>query len=452
MGIEQTLQNILGYRFSFQFLSADSSVNSVNYQFLNIYSKRTNCVKTLSFTERQALFSLRPPLSFVGQGKFNLALTLVRDEIRFNNEKDLTSVITDYSLDYNNVNLRASFNGNRKLIYFDFGYGFAASDGIVKIRSYPYSNDELMNRFFLDWLEPTFGKRLFTRVKVSNMRLTTSFLKRGKILSPGFLVSKRISNNDIEIEYSNSSNKEELTGSRKLTVPFDINSSIVGFFLEDNAKRMVLSLLLFEDKIFLDTDNNPPAFTDFESLGYFKLYRKGVSISSLFKFKKAVFEAGASGYTFTSKLDMRTPVLGYFSKILPISHGVEGNIDNGKAHFWHLSLQNEHNFLFFKDVANISYSYGCLTSTVNGEAKLEFGLVSTPIHGELKYLIRLFDIAYRISLPLESLGIHFMINQFIPFVKRLDKSKIKFRKEYPDRKISYKGGFKFSISIDFPLD
>ncbi|MBO8130401.1 MAG: hypothetical protein H0Z29_02660 [Candidatus Marinimicrobia bacterium] len=448
-GLTKLLKNITGYKTPLSHLPAANPYNEFRLTFFDIYRKRTNGIKSLSIYENQSFFSLNLPLFKNNKTRFKL--DFVHEELKFNNGKDHVSVVTNYPISFNGTKFKMLLPFKRNIFQAEISYGISSSKGTFHINNYPRSNDVPVNKFFYDWLEPAFGRELITSIDFFNFNITTILANKTRHLKPGVLISKTIVNSSTNINYTNTSNRPELAGKRKLTVPININSSMLTLYIKPSLRLDMLSLSIFEDKILLNTDNNPPSSTDFKSLGYFKFYRIGMFFSSAYKILKTTIEPGFSGYIFNANLDMHTPVMGYFSKIFPISHGITGNIKNGNTYFFHLIIKNKHKIILFNNTFKISYSYGYLLTPIEGDAKLLFGLISTPIDTHLKYRIQLLELNYNISISIRKTNINFTCNQFIPIIHRLDKSKISLRKKYPDRKISHRGGSLFSVFIFFPI-
>ena len=119
------------------------------------------------------------------------------------------------------------------------------------------------------------------------------------------------------------------------------------------------------------------------------------------------------------------------------------------------------------DSLHCMYTHGYYDLLIDGDAQLEFDLISVPVYSTLNYHVHLFDFRGNVKQQIGKTNIIFSFGQIIPIIKRADSSPIKFKQEIKPQpkpqeindileeddyiyvETRHRGGISYSISIEY---
>jgi len=323
----------------------------------------------------------------------------------------------------------------------------------VLIKYYPTSENRFMQLYFLDWLEPTFGREL----SITGSRET---LKPSIYIAlpvwPGELLSLSLSHSVTTmtpvIGYNNSSNKPELTGNRAIDIGLRAREDVLLLKLEDESAGTTISAALFNSRFAFNLDNNPPQTEpiqlDHDSLGQGEGGRSGFGLCYSRATESFRLELGLGRGSYTGKAELNTPVLGYYAKIFPVSHAVEGKL-KGHSNTQQIKATLYRSVFGIQSSLLAGYSHGFFDLHVEGEAQLEFNLVSVPVDHPLQYHLHLFELSCRLTSSRGPVSGYYCFTQYLPFLKRADESPIRLFREVPGIKVDSRGGGVHQLALSF---
>jgi len=425
---------------------------TAKYSYHDIYRKRIN--------SSPALFSLDNVFFFYGffPFKFNninqaIQVKINSNKFRFSNENDRSSVIGTSDLSGITSSIRWSITHGIGLAGVGLDLKSNEGESDFNIVSFPTSDNKAMNSFFLDWLEPSFGRNLKCKYSVNSYRFIawgSTPLRESYRLS--LSVSRLTGENNLQMNYTNSTNKIELNGKRRLDIPVQNRETIISLSLHSSDRVLhFLEAGIIISNLKLNMDNNRTYLLDYESLGGGDFSRSGLFVNCILNCGLYKIWGGLSGASYSSEFDFDTPVLGFYKGIAPISHGAKGQLSKSSSFSQRLGGEVKINVRRITNNISLSYTHARYWFWVTGEAELEFGLVSTSIDYPVNIDANLWDVAYELRYPTKLFDICYRIQQIVPLFKRLDESPIKMRRDIPELKISNRGGqvHEFYISLFF---
>jgi hypothetical protein len=426
---------------------------STKYSYLDIYRKKINNRTVLSTRDSQySIFGFFPLRS--NEVNSAIAFRIDYDDLNFTNNEDRTSIIGKSYLNSITASIQYAATKGIGLI----GAGLYVNPGELiadlNVKSFPTSSDEAMNEFFLKWLEPSFGENLniSSRINVYKMQLWAS-TPISDIYRLQLTVHKKMWGSNFVANYFNSTNKIELNGERTLELPIKNKETVTSLSLNSNDKFLQnLELGLLLNGIELTTNNNPPHFTDFETLGggklsYYGLFTNCILQNSLWKIHLGLSYSSIN----SSSFNMNTPVLGYYEDLAPISHGVKGEIQNGTSFSQKLGCELNIKVSGFLNNFSMLYIHSRYDLWIKGDALLEFGIISTPIDDPVNLDANLWDLKYEIMYIAKNFNIHYSVEQLIPIFKRLDDSTVSLKSDVHGVETDNMGGLIHTFYISFPI-
>ncbi len=321
------------------------------------------------------------------------------------------------------------------------------------IVQYPTSDDPVLNRYFLQWLEPTFGRQIQGKMKDSGVELTLwgAFpLKTEQRLQ--IALSTDWDWHELQAAYVNSTDHPELQGRRRIGWPLKSRETILTLCVQNLPGRIqAVEGGLFVNRLELEIDNHFSGTTDFSSLGRGDGQRQGIFLEAKAPTEHLELVAGLAGARYTGHLTVNTPVLGFVYYILPISHAAEGCLEQStsfsqriKADFFFQGRELNHQFA-------LAWTHARYWLRMEGEAHLEFGLISTPLSAPVIWDVFLVDLSYRVSYSIRRIELAYQIKQLIPRTKRLDESRVSLQEPHPGLDIRYQGGRRHQLIINYRL-
>ncbi|MBT3631821.1 MAG: hypothetical protein HOF96_09655 [Candidatus Marinimicrobia bacterium] len=317
------------------------------------------------------------------------------------------------------------------------------------INEYPSSEDSQMNRYFLDWLEPSFGNEFDAHGEFNlNGLQTYSSLSLGSNLIVN--LNYRVSETSFTpvIDYSNNSNIDELKGDRQIVFDGANVNQFLELSLESPQWSFKPTLTLQKNNADLTIENPLPegVIDDFPELGWLEFSRRGAAFSIESQLENLELELGVGYSQWDANTDMSTPVLGRYW-FIPIAHAAQLHI-SGKSISQHLGFYRE---LFNRGISVdliAGYQHAYFDFMVTGEAELEFNIRSIPIHDPLQFHLHVISIGVPIVYSFNSFALHYEINQVLPWLNRVDESPFNFEGGYqPDRKV--RGGGQHMIALSY---
>ena len=400
---------------------------------------------------------------------YGLKANIQFSDYDYQNIKDEKAVRFQNHTDLNSVNFQIALGDGINLLGGGLIYRQTKNTMPLSITEFPSSDSPLINNIFLDYLEPTFGENLDINGNSTLINpLIFSSFPVYKQYDITILCSYLHQKHNIDIDYINSSNIDELTGNRSIEIPGELNNTFIQTILSKDSSSFQTSASYFNTDILLPFDNilplnyTNPILQDLVKLGYIQGAHRGGSIE--FKYSRNNYQLmlGIGMGRLSGSADLDTPVLGrnIVSFFIPISHGIVGNI-SGKNSSQKISIN--YNKLFKNTEFELfsSYTHGYFDLLIDGDAQPFYNIdilfspenqswSSIPVYHSLKYDVHIFDLRGKIKKNIGSINIIYAFSQIIPIIRRSDSSLIKFQQEiqtkYPTK---YRGGTSYSISIQY---
>ncbi len=384
--------------------------------------------------------------------KYGIFCQIQEQRDSFTNLEAALSVNADYLHEGRNLALQMVIGNDRIL----WGVGIDRQSTLftapVLINKYPESEDSQMNRYFLDWLEPSFGNELdaYGKFDLTGLQTYTSLP-----LGPNLILdlNYRISDKAFApyIDYVNSSNIDELQGDRQMV--FD--GANVNRFLEIGLESPQWSFkptLTMQKTIADMTIENPlpeGVIDDFPELGWLDFSRSGGAFAIEGQVYDLDLEVGIGYSQWGVNTELTTPVLGRYW-FFPIAHAAELHI-SGKSISQHLDFHRELINRGIRVDLNAGYQHAYFDFRVVGEAELEFNIRSVPIDSPLQFHMHVISIGVPISYTFNSFTLHYEINQMIPWFKRVDDSALQFQRDDRQLDREVRGGGQHMIALSYAL-
>lgn len=409
----------------------------------DLYRKRINAQQVLGWSDTGTAAGAFWPLR---AGKYSLSVRARYQGYQgdFENHQDRTAVGLHYQSSGKRSAATFALTDGAWLGGFGFEGAISSFHAPVKIKAFPTTTNLLIGQLFLNWLEPTFG-RTIDMSGTSNYSRPSIFVAlpvgRGKQLSLFFTHTDF--NFLPSLIYTNSSNKPALTGERKMDVRFRTQENVIALGMKQPDAGWSFTAALFNADIMLEIDNNPPPANpvklDFDILGNLTGGRRGLSLQISKESDAVSLLLGLGRSYYDAKFDMRTPVLGYYLKILPISHGVTGKV-SGESLSQRIHGVFNSRFMGAHSIFGLGYIHTRYQLTVAGEGQMAFNLVSVPINYPLVISQHLIQLHIQIGAGKGPLRWRYVFDQYIPFSTRVDDSPILIVERPPGLKLSHRGG------------
>jgi len=371
---------------------------------------------------------------------YGLKTNIQFSEYDFQNVQDKKALRIQNDKDFNSINFQIALSDEKSFLGVGMVYRKTKNSMPILITEFPGSVDDNMNEYFLDYLEPTFGKNvsIIGNSVLRNPLIFTSFPINKKYYIT-ILISHLFQKYNIDIDYTNSSNIDELTGNRSIEIPAGIRNSFIQAILSNKSNSIQSSATYFKTDIsapfnnFLPANYTNPILRDYETLGYIRGSHRGGAIE--FNYSRTNYQLllGLGLGNLSGSVEMVTPVLGEKNIIIfpfPISHGVGGEI-TGTNSSQKISFNYNKLYKNIKFELLSSYTHGYYDLLIDGDAQLFFDLISTPVFYTLNYHTHFFDFKGNIKQQIGNINIIYSLNQIIPIIWRTDSSPIKFKYEPP---------------------
>jgi len=418
-------------------------------QYGDVYRKKVSQNTALFISQNTAYLYLRYPYKIKNYSQLILFHTRL-NSTNGNNNTDQTAVNGTISGNGFDQLLMWSGTSGAGLIGFRGRYASFQNKSEISIKTYPVSTDYNLNKFFLNWLKPTFGENIDVDIPTRLIEIGAwgSTPVRNNRLR--LLVNHLQFNSTFQFNYTNTSNSISLNGNRQLDLPVSIRQNQISLTLLRPDKSLnQFDITVLGTTLQYSTDNHPPAFTDFTSLGKGAFSHHGISASVDYISGCHQLNGGLSASTYSGDFSINTPVLGLYLGILPVAHEAGGNISKSYSLSqkigWSAHCEIHETALRFA----LDYIHARYYFNIKGEAQLEFGLFSAPIDYPVQLDANIFDINYHIRREFRQFSLVYSFRQIIPLIKRVDNSPIRFIEKIPDRQIHHRGGQTHTINIEY---
>jgi len=325
----------------------------------------------------------------------------------------------------------------------------------VLINKYPESEDPQLNRYFLNWLEPSFGNDMDVRGEfdLNGLQSYASLPLGSNLLLD---IHYKISKNDFSpsVSYVNSSNINELKGERSLVFETGYLNQLLHIGLGSAHCSLKPKLTFQNTHADMAVDNPLPVdvIDDFEELGVLDFNRKSVAfgVEGQHQNLNLNLEAGLGFSQWDAQADLTTPVLGRYW-FFPIAHAARVQI-SGTSSSQRLRLHHELIKRKIRVGVNAGYQHAYFDLSVTGEAELEFNIRSVPIDSPLQFHLHVISMGAPISYSLNSFTLNYEFNQIIPWMKRVDDGPLNFQRDdrWLDKKV--RGGGQHTITMIYSLN
>ncbi|UCH11083.1 MAG: hypothetical protein JSU61_04115 [Fidelibacterota bacterium] len=325
----------------------------------------------------------------------------------------------------------------------------------VEFKAYPSATNLAMRMYFLDWLEPTFGRVWDIN---STYRMLKPTIMAGVPLPDERRLDLLISHTRIRlrprVHYTNSSNKTELTGNRMIDLMLEIDESVLALGVENERRGTLWKAVFFDSPLMLDTDNHSPPTPvnlDYYSLGNGHFHRRGFNLQLLKEAASIAIELGIGTSRYASRLKMNTPVLGYYAGILPISHAAKGKLE-GTSFSQRFKAQVSPVIPGIRPALIAGYTHGYYDLFIDGEGHLEFNLVSVPIDHPYQFHLHLVELGASLTFRRGPVFGRYAFTQLLPFITRVDKSPMRFHEKVPGITPQSRGGGVHQLTFSYRWD
>jgi len=426
-------------------------------QYGDVYRKKVSQNTALFISQNTAYLYLRYPYKIKNYSQLFLFHTRF-NSINGNNNTDQTAVNGTINGNGFDQLLMWSGTSGAGLIGFRGRYASFQNKSEISVNSYPVSSDYNLNKFFLNWLQPTFGENIDVDIPSRLIEIgawgSTPVRNHNRLR---LLVNHLQFNSMFQFNYTNTSNSISLNGNRRLDLPVSIRQNQISLILLRPDKSLnQFDITLLRTTLQYSTDNHPPTFTDFTSLGEGAFHHRGISAALDYISGRHQFNGGLSASTYSGDFSIKTPLLGLykdpiFGIEIFIEHWADGNISKSYSLSqkigWSTHYEIRETVLKFA----LDYIHSRYYFHIKGEAQLEFGLFSAPIDYPIQLDANIFDINGHIRRKFRRFSLVYSLRQIIPLIKRVDDSPIRFIEKIPDRRIRHRGGQTHTINIEYLL-
>ena len=385
--------------------------------------------------------------------KYGIILQIKDRRDNYSNLNSDLFINTDYLNEGRSLDLQMALSKERMLWGCKIDRHSETYTAPLQISEYPESEDSQMNRYFLDWLEPSFGNELDINgtFDLTGLQTFTSLPLGADLL---LNLNYRVSETTFEphIDYINSSNIDELRGTRQMVFDGANDNQFLEISLEKPQWSFKPTLTLQRNIANLTIENPLPegVIDDFPELGWLNFSRRGGAFSLENQLENLDLKLGVGYSQWEANTEISTPVLGRYW-FFPIAHAAQLHI-SGKSISQHLSLHRE---LINRGIGidfKVAYQHAYFDFMVRGEAELEFNIRSVPIHDPLQFHLHTISIGIPIRYTTGSFALQYDFNQTIPWLKRVDDSPFNFQGDgpQPDRKV--RGGGQHMIALSYKLN
>lgn len=428
-------------------------INSL-FTYNDFYRKQVNSVPVLEFSGEVWEISGFVPLPW---NRFQSAtsFSFSRSQRWFENTRDRTSLFVEDTAEMTGFSMQLAFTDGSFLFGAGFTLHLSDSHTPVYVKGFPTSKSRTMLSFFLDWIEPTFGRQLDIREETQSQKpFVFGSMPISRKLRLGLWATHSTSRLTPKMSYANSSNRSELNGNREIDIPSRFKENIIELAISNKETKSKISTTLFDSEFRFNVDNNPPqtfpVLLDFEELGGGEGSRSGFAIKYLKEWGDRFIKIGVGAGSYSGNLDVNTPVLGYYANAFPISHGVKAGI-RGKSFSQLIEAGFLRTLFSIESLLSVGYSHGFFDFKIDGDALMEFNLVSVPIHHPLQYHVYVVNLDWQLHRRLGPVVARYSFSQFIPFVVRSDTSPIHLSEKVEGVRTKSRGGGVHQLVFSFQL-
>ncbi|MBU1874891.1 hypothetical protein KJ688_14380 [bacterium] len=423
----------------------------LNFQYDDVYRKKLSGFSAISINRNSYIATATIP--FREKSQILLVKTAVAD-LSADNQNDQTSVQMDLSaavFDYSAV--WAMFKQTHSLGLRGH-YRQSESSADLVINSYPSSDDSNLNRYFLNWLPLTFSNPITSQTKSKSIEMGAWYSRLiNQHYHIRFLLNNLRSDNQSRFQYFNTTNKVALNGKRLLDIPVNWQQTLASIvFFQMDKTRPFITISYNHARLKYSTDNHPPSFIDYKSLGKGAFDNDGLAILAEHSIRRHQVSAGISYSQFDGDFSLQTPVLGYITfGIIPVAHSAKGHISKGTVFSQKLGCFSRYRLNRTDLEIALDYTHSRFQLRFLGEAQLEFGLLSAPINYPVQIDANIFDVQSKLERRFNQFSLFYDFRQIIPVFKRLDDSPIRITKPVPGKITRERGGqiHKFGIGYYF---
>lgn len=412
----------------------------------------------LSSNQYDANISSRLPFSYkgfpglailnFGYGSFSM------QEFNTNNAADISLNNWPLYIFSGTVGLKA----NKHSFGLSWQVEYSATHSEVIIKHYYHDPvEDLLNRYFLDLLYPTFGEKIEFEPTHEGYSLSGEYVfSVNNNFSSGLLFVRQITRDNNNFSYINRTDR--LAGQKKLNGSVDGSAYSVDwaneYFLDNLTIRMNINFRE-NNVLFLLKAINPSKsgdiVIDIKDLADSTFYSNNLGAGfgadwHISQTKELSFSIAAGNTSVKGLGDIKTPVLGL--EIIPIAHQFEGKFTLDLAS-WSYQLKWSHNF-------SSGFIYGIKAGYLDGTAvlfydnlaKMQFGIGTSHLKDKLKYRVRFYTINLDSFFPIsENYSLTANIQQSLPDLKLLGKKKSVSAGRENKRK--YWGGTIYKIGLQY---
>ncbi len=415
--------------------------------YIRQYENQRKLISGASFSNQVNYTYIRPKNSW----QYGLRVNVGNAKSEFNNQKSTTS-LTGFNY-YTSRHGALSVAVSDGIAIWGVGFKFQSIENNIpiQINSFPVSNNQAMNQYFLDYIEPSFGTNLLFKENIKLLQpILFSSIPLDKSIFLAFSFSQSRHSLFQQLRYSNNSNIPQLTGSRKINFEGTIITNSAHVTLTSDKWHIAPQLVIHNSRLNLDVKNLLPVdnFLDLPDLGWLTGTRRGFGIG--YSFTNGIFDHQINFglMTMSAAVDISTPVLG--REILPIAHRIQGDLA-GNATTQHFNLSKTWRYANVFITGNLDYSHAYYDLTIIGDAIIEFGLTSIPVEAPLQFHLHLAELSVQTVYKLKQYSIGYQFRQHLPYLKRVDDGPINFKPKVkkPDYKIRGGGQHRFTINYNF---
>ncbi|MCF7804147.1 MAG: hypothetical protein K9N46_13785 [Candidatus Marinimicrobia bacterium] len=422
-----------------------------NLSFLDGYRKTYQGDRLFRWYQSRAALRYTTPMQVNETRVLLRGITEVRQS-RTQNRDDFTSIQVDIQSQQITGGVESAFLYQRALLGGKLLYRKMWYESPVTIIEYPISDEPRQNRFFYDWLEPTFGREMDFRGTGEGYDLA---FYTGLPVSSGYVMQLQYgysaTSHHPVLHYTNSSNREELTGLRTLGLPTRITNGLFRFGIRDHRRAINYSVTAFRANADNDLENNPPetepVMLDFVSLGGVVYEQSGANFRWEYQGFPFWMNTGLGLSRIDGSVEARTPVLGYYDGVFPLSHAVTGEF-SGEIFSQRIQGGYAHRIGEFIGAFEAEYTHSQMDISLDGQGELEFNLASEDIEYPVQYEVHLMRFQGEITYTVGPGRLGYLALQLIPVVNRLDENPINLTPEEPARDVSHGGGMEHRIFLE----
>ncbi|MFH1852759.1 MAG: hypothetical protein ABIA75_10470 [Candidatus Neomarinimicrobiota bacterium] len=369
----------------------------------------------------------------------------------FQNREEAGSITGHYRQNGWNASLLAALTNNNLLLGGGLQTAGNTSQTPLVINNYPVSDDKNLNKYFLNYLEPAFGRDLDLEISISHFQ-------------PRFFATLPISNEyklnlnycrtqmvfDTRLCYTNTSNIDQLTGLRTVTSKGKFLDQVLEMGVGASRSDMTPAITIFKTALEIDVANQlaEGIITDFRELGWITGDRTGGAIKIDGTKNNFNYSIGLGYSNISASADLTTPVLGRY--ILPVAHAAGVEIA-GPVTSQNIKIGYRWSGLKYTFHTSTGYYHGYYDFRLKGTARLEFDLASMPIDYPLRYYLHLFEIIAGAQRQFGHFTVGYEFGFFPPILKRADDSPIKFQHPKKIAGVTRRGAFRHLLAIHYDI-